>query len=360
MTVVELLRELGKVFTPIRWTTPAELSRHRAVLAARLAAGDDSPYLEPLVFPVVDPRPTMTLIGALRAAARALPEHQRHLVVSSADDTAAHLAAIVSRNDAQLSSWSIGNSGLPTPEVTAEAEAILERPVAAGGEATLNAADLVASISSALGRHGLADWTVEVDPTMASKASVNGAFRRIRVRDDVTLTEFEVQRITAHEVGGHVLRWENAMRQKEPLAAFPFANGAADEEGLAALREREYGFESGENLRRYATRVLGVAQLQELNLLGLGRFLLQYLNAGDAAELALRLRRGITDPESPGGITKDHGYLSGLLHLAGLPDDDIALMRATKWGGRHLETARQLRSEGMISTDDLIEYTVGD
>lgn len=354
--VVGLLKDLSKAFTPMKWMTPVGLPRHRAVLAERLRGGDDAPYPEPLVFPECDPAPVVEILERLRGAGEGLPSTLRVLVDSHAESVSAHLAAVVSRDDALLSAWSEGNTGLPTVEVRAEAERILAAPKPPDEPTPLGAEDLRAALEDALRRHQIEGWRVEVDPGMTAKVSVNGGLSRINVRRDVALSEHEVPRLVAHEVGGHVLRWENARRQREPLAAFPFANGAADEEGLAALREREQGLESAENLRRYAARVLGVAELHRLDLMGLASFLHEYLDADDAAELALRLRRGIVDPSSPGGITKDHGYLSGLLHLAALPDDDIRLLRATKWGSSHVDVARQLRAEGAISTTNLMEY----
>lgn len=354
--IVALLTQLNRAFTPTKWTTPLGLPRHRALLAEWLRTGDGAPYREPFEFPECDPGPVVELLDQLRVAAEGLPAELRPLVDAHVESVSGHLAAVVSRDDALLSAWSEADTGLPTAEVQAEARRILAAPVGPDEPTPLGAEDLRAAVEGALRRHEIVGWRVELDPGMTAMASVNGGLSRIRVRSDVALSEHELHRLVAHEVGGHVLRWENARRQREPLAAFPFANGAADEEGLAALREREHGLESAENLHRYAARVLGVAELHRRDLMSLARFLNEFLDPDAAAELALRLRRGIVDPSSPGGITKDHGYLSGVLRLAAMSADDIRLLRATKWGSRHLDVARQLRAEGAISTTTLMEY----
>lgn len=355
------LDNLGRAFTPMKWTTPVDLPEHRQALAARLRSGDSTPYTRPIEFPEVDAAEVAGALTAVESEATQLPTPLRDLVLRHTDGIGEHLAAIIARDDAVLAAWAVASSGLPTAETRQAALEILAAPEVPDGEPREHgAADLVAAISDALRRHEVSGWSVEVDPNMAAMASVNGGRQRVRVRSDVLLSDREVRRLVAHEVGGHVLRWVNARRQVEPLAAYPFGNSAATEEGLAALRERELGHESVENLRRYAIRVLGVDKAQSSDLLSLAAFLHRYLDADDAAELAFRIRRGIADPGAPGGMTKDHGYLSGLLHLAKMPVEEIQLLRATKWGVENQEIARELAAEGAISTTDLVEYIEGE
>ncbi|MDF1489341.1 tyrosine/phenylalanine carboxypeptidase domain-containing protein [Tessaracoccus caeni] len=351
------LEELGKVFTPTEWTTPLDLERHRWVLGARLREGDFGPYREPFSFPGVDQDRVAAALAAVERESASLPAVLRRLVREHVDGIAAQVAAVVSRDDALYAAWAVEDSGLPTVKIQNAAREVLRQPEhLTDGPRELGTRDLESAILDALERHSVEGWRVEISANMAAMASVNGALRRIRVREGIELMEREVHRLVAHEVGGHVLRWENARRQAEPLAAFPFRNTAATEEGLAALREREQGLESAENLRRYAVRVLGVVEAQRRGLVSLAEFLCGYLDADDAAELALRLRRGLADPESHGGLTKDHGYLSGLLDLAERPVEEIRLLRATKWGVGYLDAARELLADGKLSTGDLIEY----
>ncbi|HMR47846.1 MAG TPA: DUF1704 domain-containing protein [Arachnia sp.] len=355
--LVAALQDLGEALLPTKLITPIGLEHHRVVLAAMLRDGDDGPYREPFTFPDVDVPRVEAALAAVNEEAAPLPPELKALVHTYADETSAQAAVIASRDDARLTAWSVADSGLPTPATLQVALDILERPVPLDeASRTCDAYALENAVHDALQRHGIEGWFTEINAGMAAMASVNGGQQRISIRADVALTERDVRRLVAHEVGGHVLRWQNARRQPEPLVAFTFGNTPATEEGLAVLREREQGLESAENLRRYAVRVLGVVEAQHRGLLSLARFLLAYLDADDAADLALRLRRGITDPESPGGLTKDHGYLTGLLHLAERPADDIRLLRATKWGVDHLDIARQLLADGRLSVTDVIEY----
>lgn len=73
-----------------------------------------------------------------------------------------------------------------------------------------------------------------------------------------------------------------------------------------------------------------------------------------AVDLAIRVKRGLRDPNRPGGATKDHGYLSGLLKLRQMPADDVAALRATKWPIVMLPVIRELFDEGVLHNPELV------
>lgn len=351
--LVAALGALGRAVTPTAWTTPVDVARHRRALAERVRRGDTSPYPEPFLFPDADLAPVRDAAQGVRDLAVGLPDALRALVEVDVANTLAHAEAVASRDDARLVAWSIGHAGLPTAETVAEASRLLSVEVANVDPPTEDAGAVRDGVLAAFERHGIGGWEVVVTDAMAARMSVNGARNRVRIRADLSVTAREKDRLLAHEVGSHVLRWVNARRQPEPLAAFSFGPSVETEEGLAALREEEFGLSSAATLRTYAARVMGVLAAQELDLVGLAFRLHEVLDAEAAAELALRLRRGIGDPRRPGGLTKDHGYLSGLLALRSFAPGDVELLRGVKWSRGHLDLVRILAAEGRLRTPTL-------
>lgn len=354
--VVAALNRLVQVFSPTLWTTPLDLSSHRDRLADRVRRADDSPYREAFEFSVVDIAPTRASASEVLAVSASLPSELRNLVVDHVEATLEYAEAIAIGSDERISAWAVQHSGLPSDETIAEASRILSVPLPDPDPPTEGAEAVLASVKDALARHGIEDWHVSIEKNMSARMSVKGSENLIKVRSDIRVSEREMRRLVAHEVGGHVLRWVNSRKQPEPLAGFSFGSSTATEEGLAALLEEELGLSSPLTLHTYALRVLGVVWAQERDLVGLVFALSDHTTPDAAAELALRIRRGIADPGFPGGMTKEHSYLSGLLALSKLPDEEIALLRGVKWSLEHLDLIRSLAERGRIRPPILCEF----
>lgn len=83
-------------------------------------------------------------------------------------------------------------------------------------------------------------------------------------------------------------------------------------------------------------------------LLGVGRELAPLVGPRTAAEIAMRVKRGLSNPNAPGGLTKDHGYLSGLRVLERLDADSIGLLRSVRWPIGALPALRARRAAGSL------------
>jgi hypothetical protein len=76
--------------------------------------------------------------------------------------------------------------------------------------------------------------------------------------------------------------------------------------------------------------------------------------------IAIRVKRGLVDPNSPGGLTKDHGYLTGLELVEELATDPakVRLLYATKWPVDMLAVAEDLAQVGALRFPSLAPCTV--
>ncbi len=348
------LRQLYREYEPARWSTPSDLPRLCGILAEKLRREDASAWTIPIVFPEFDSAPILQSIEKILAASNSLDSDLQQLLCTEMESIRNQLFAIENQDDDAISAWSRCEYGLPKKETVETAYSILKHPLSSYTvKKTENATAVILAMQSMLDFFGLSDWSIKQVSNSSAKASVLGGKNLITVREDILLSPRDKERLVVHEIGGHVLRWVNSRRQPEPLAAFPLGAAVATEEGLAVILEEQYGHQDLATIHTYAIRVLGVNAAQRMGLVDLAFFLLRWLNAEEAAELAFRLRRGISDPNVPGGWTKDHGYLSGLLRLRKLSPDDISLLRGVKWPVETLSLLHRLNNEGRIHHPEL-------
>lgn len=357
LPVYEHLRGFLATVTPIKWTTPINLAAHQAETTLRLVARDESPYTGAFEYLPFDLECIEEDARSFMSRLNEVPEDVRGMVAEKVDNAVERSRTIHSRNDADFSAWEELHNGLPNQLVFDHAQSILDKssdlrdPVS--GSIRI---DTSRAIRAALDNYGLDRWTVVIEPNMASDASVNGLTRTIRVRQEVPQQYSQVRRLVVHEIGGHVLRWENAWRQPSDWLAFPFGHSVATEEGLAALLEEELSVSTADTMPKYAMRVLAVAASRSRNMMELARDLHHrlHMSPAGAAALTLRVRRGLTRPDSLGGSTKDHEYLSGLLALRGLNHDDRQVLRSTKWPLEALRLLRQMAETGNLTAPTLV------
>lgn len=344
------LRALSKAATTLTWATPQDLPRHRAALLHHLHAGDEE-YPTPWSYPDVD-------TGTVRALAETALHATRHIASPLAVPATAmieqiltHVEVLKRRDDAELTRWEHAHHGVPTRFDIAQAQEILASTIHDEAETpTVDSESAARHMQHALDHH-CDGWAVEINAEMAAGASVVGARSVVKVRAGQLLTVAQVNRLTVHEIGGHVLRWVNSSHQPEPLASIPLVNAIATEEGLAALLEEQLGVSSATQGRIYASRTLAVDLAQHEPVLSVARHLAPHVGPEKAIDIAIRTKRGLLDPNNPGGPTNDAAYLKGLLHLRRLATDDpaaVTLLRATKWPWELLPLMRELTDQGTL------------
>lgn len=334
----------------MRWITPVGVIQARSRLETAIRGGGlDAPLVFDYERVGLDEYEQAldeveVLVGE-RCGEALRPAVQSHL------DSARASARSLLADDATYAAASAAEHGLPSPDLIEQAHQILAVPSQRDDAHTLPVSHLVDRALAVLDAHRITGWSVEPSTSMAAKMSVNGPRRRIRVRSDARFTERTIQRLLVHEVGGHVLRWINAEHQPEPLAALALGSTVLTEEGLSLWLEEQHDLLSWESMRTYAARVLAVDISSREGIYGVARDLSAYLDPGAAAELAVRVKRGMRDPTQPGGLAKDWAYLGGLSMMRDLNRTDPAgleLLRGVKCSVDYLPLVKELASEGVI------------
>ncbi|MFZ4760861.1 MAG: tyrosine/phenylalanine carboxypeptidase domain-containing protein, partial [Burkholderiaceae bacterium] len=182
---------------------------------------------------------------------------------------------------------------------------------------------LAAVFGRALTLLGAQGWSVELDAEMTARVAVAPRARRIRIRTDARFAPAELRRLTVHEVGCHVARYENARRQPLELLVLGLGRYLSTEEGLAVWCERHFGVIGAGDERRYAARLVAVDLALAGSFSQVYGALRDVLPASEAYDLCVRVRRGIADQSGAGAYVKDRVYLEGCAavgrHLAEHP-----------------------------------------
>lgn len=356
-------RELSARYRADRWVEPLDVAGQLGRLSAWLADGAAGSYLTGFDFDRSEVAAyAADWEGFLASLGDAdIDDALRLRVQTEVEDKLRRAAALAADDDAGYSEFERTQVGLPQAELVQLAREILDGdlsglpfpmpPDAPDAEPVVTSSELRDRMSAALTAYNLADWTAIEDPNMTARASVNGPRRRIRVRAGTVFTPRDADRLLAHEVGGHVLRWANSQGQPEAWASVPLGRTVATEEGLAAWREVEFGLITKQQLRVYAARVVAVDAAQREGIAAVAGLLLPHVGVQQAAEIAVRVKRGLHDPNRPGGQTKDWGYLDGLLgicRLAGESPQTLTLMAGVKWPLEDVPLVTELHARGRL------------
>lgn len=277
----------------------------------------------------------------------------------------AALAVFEGNSDRGFSDWSRETYGLPSPQTREVATKMVAdfhhvNPKSAhddDGGSQLEPDKAAAEIRRVLDAHGLIDWDVEVNSSMAARMSVVANRTKVKVDGSAVFSADEIRRLLVHEVGTHVFRSVNAQAQPTAIASMALRRAAETEEGFAVWHEEQFDVSGPSSWLKYAARVLAVEWAAVDGVVQVAKKLEPILGLNAAAAMAIRVKRGLQDPNQPGGYTKDHSYLSGYLsvkqHLAKNPHH-YRLLMSTKWPLSLLPLAQQLTDEGMLQGPRLL------
>lgn len=344
------------------WIQPLHVQHHLQSIAEHLLQGSQEKYPEVFQYQPRPIRPYLNGLAQLRSILDRVEGSDTLIMAVHAFLENLELRGwAVAAGDEEYSAITADLDGRPSSALLANAKEVVSNttntPPTPDGEIGSTAA--AALITKALQNYGLDkhQWRAEVSDTVTARMSVGGHHRRVRVRSSAVFTPQELARLLVHEVGGHVLRWANSSLQGEPFATLPLGRSVPTEEGLALLHEATFGLSDPATYRMYAARVIAVHTAQTEGILGVGRSILSIVGATKAAEIATRAKRGLRDPNNPGGSTKDWGYLGGmqmLEHLGRQRPDSCQLLQSVKWSADQLDIAVELADLGRLKKPTLI------
>jgi len=163
-------------------------------------------------------------------------------------------------------------------------------------------------LKSALAIYGF-NWEVK-QKVMTAKAAVNQSKKQVLIKKGKRFSSAFLKRLITHEIGTHVLRYENGLLQPYKIFAAGLPKYFETEEGLAVVNEEKAGVLQKRILRLYAARAVAVHMARDSSFREIYRHLRKFLSTDDAWKIAVRAKRGISDTSHPGGLTKDYLYLN--------------------------------------------------
>ena len=248
-----VIQAVGQVQV-IQWCTPQDVAGLTKSLIDAAQGRRPSPER-----PRYEEVPAAAVLDALRLAAQRLVDLADHPLIPDITEhlhaARAAVNAVTSRDDEELSAWSLTQHGGPDSSTLAMAAELLAAEPS-NDEETYVAADLAALVTAALASHHLHDWRVEITTRLA-KMSVLAIRKTVYIRHDARISEREAECLVTHEVEGHVLRAANAFVQPDPVACIALGDSLPTEEGIAAWLERSLDSdlpESVAHLRRKGIR----------------------------------------------------------------------------------------------------------
>jgi len=333
------------------WLQPLDVDQHRTEMLRLLRCGAQA-YTKRFVYDTKGVAEFTAAIQSFRSSLGSLSMNQelRNLVIEDVVRKLKFVHILTTADDLERAEVLRELDGSPNDMLLATAEAVVACPIESRSCSNVNTSDdLKAHMENALIGFGLTDWKVVIDPTLVPKAAVNGPMKRIRVQSSLALDQEEVYRLVVHEIGGHVLRWANSMHQHEPWAQVPLGSVVPAEEGLALCREEEFGLLDNQMLRVYSSRVIAVNIAATSGIMDVARAIVPYIGEKAAVDTAIRVKRGLCDPNNPGGQTKDWCYLGGLQQAREIRTRDphlFRLLNCVKWPFGSLPIVSYLASTG--------------
>lgn len=175
----------------------------------------------------------------------------------------------------------------------------------------LSTSQVVTRLDYALRRYGF-NWNIK-EKEMVSKACVNITNRTLYIKKDSFFTNKFVNRLIVHEIGTHILRYENGARQPYKIFSLGLKNYLGTEEGLAVVNEELHNCLTRSTLKTYAARVIAVHKALKCTFRETFDYIAPYVGEDNAFDITLRVKRGLGNTRWAGAFTKDYLYLKGFI-----------------------------------------------
>jgi uncharacterized protein (TIGR02421 family) len=165
----------------------------------------------------------------------------------------------------------------------------------------------------AMSKYGF-NWAVK-EKDMAAKACVSNTSRTLFIKKNTFFTRKFLNRIIVHEIGTHILRYENGLQQPYKIFSLGLTGYLGTEEGLAVVNEELNNCLTKATLKTYAARVIAVHKALKCNFRETYNYIKPYVGEENAFDITLRAKRGISNTFFPGAFTKDYLYFKGYFEV---------------------------------------------
>jgi len=157
-------------------------------------------------------------------------------------------------------------------------------------------------------------YKVNKKESAGSKFSVNIRTKEILINPNQTFSANSLQRLIAHEIEGHIYRYENGLKQPYKIFSRGLSKETLEtEEGLAVYVEQQQGINIDSQLKEYSGRVHAISTAMKHSFYETFTELRKYFSDEDAFNITLRAKRGVYKQDEGGAFTKDALYLKGML-----------------------------------------------
>ncbi|MFA6268646.1 MAG: tyrosine/phenylalanine carboxypeptidase domain-containing protein [archaeon] len=147
-----------------------------------------------------------------------------------------------------------------------------------------------------------------------SKFAVNIRTKEILISKDVSLSQNSLKRLIAHEIEGHIYRYENGLAQPYGIFARGLSKETLEtEEGIAVMAEQSQGINIESQIKEYAGRVVAINTASKNSFYNTYEEMAKHFSPIDAFTLTFRAKRGVWKQDGEGAFTKDCLYLKGML-----------------------------------------------
>jgi len=217
--------------------------------------------------------------------------------------------------------------------------------------------DISEPIKNILSQVGFNDWDVVITAPMNAPMFVQEFDKKIYIRKDIYISLQTLKRAIIHELGVHVLRYENGIKQSIRLFRSGFPMYLETEEGLAVYCEEKYKVLGNETLQEYAGRYIAANLALTQPFSEVFKFISTKLGPKKAFDIVTRSKRGFINTEQPGAHTKDIIYFGGYLSMKKYLDknsNDYKLFFIGQIGIQQIPIIKTMLNDGIISMPNLL------
>lgn len=196
---------------------------------------------------------------------------------------------------------------------------------------TSTAMDAKEYFEGVLKEYGFSGWKIKYE-SMPAKIRISSAERTIFIDGKSRFTSRELSRLAVHEIGTHVVRYENGSKQDLMIFRFGFPNYLECEEGLAIYSEDVSGNLSDYDIGKYCLRVIASELAQHCSFHEVFSSISKQIESEQAFAITARVKRGLGDTSQPFGYSKDQLYFSGYLKVRELKTAELTKLYSGKIG----------------------------